>query len=485
MDAAGVPRVAVVGAGISGLAFAWRLQREARQAGRAVQVSLLEAGSRAGGVIETRRVMGCLLEQGPDCWASNKPAGIELARELGLEAQLIGTRPGVRRSFILHQGELRRLPEGFFLISPMSVRAVAATPLLTPWGKLRMALELFMPRRRDDADESLASFVRRRFGCEALARIAQPMVAGIYTADPEKLSLKATFPQFLQWEREQGSVIRALRAKAAAEKAAGSATGGEVSRAAGPRYGLFVTLREGLDTLPAALVRGLEPGVLRLGTRVAGVTRNGQGWRVQTGDGLEHFDALCLALPAHRSAALLRQAEPGPAAMLAEFEYAGSAVVNFVFRRSQVVHPMDGIGAVIPAAEQRKLVAFSFSSVKFEGRAPEGLVVLRAFMGGALNPELTEKTPAELAEIALAELRALVGLRGEPLHVEAASHHGTMAQYHVGHLERVARVRAALAAVPRLCVIGNAFDGVSIPDCIRNANDAARALLKHLPGGAA
>ncbi|MCC6465594.1 MAG: protoporphyrinogen oxidase [Planctomycetes bacterium] len=473
-------RVAVVGAGISGLSFAYRLQREAQKAGRPVAVTLLEAGARPGGVIETRRTHGCLLEQGPDCWASNKPAGVELARELGLEAELIGTRPGVRRSFILHQGELRRLPEGFFLISPMSVRAVAATPLLTPWGKLRMALELFMPARREDSDESLADFVRRRFGREALARIAQPMVAGIYTADPEKLSLKATFPQFLQWEREQGSVIRALRARAAAEKASGSATGGEVSRAAGPRYGLFVTLRGGLDGLPRALERALTPGTLRLTSIVAGMRREGQGWELKVGSTAEHYDALCLALPAHRSAALLREPEPALSAMLAEFEYAGSAVVNFVFRRSQVAHPMDGIGAVIPAAEHRKLVAFSFSSVKFEGRAPDGMVVLRAFMGGALNPELAGKSPAELASIALAELRDLVGLRGEPLHVEAASHHGTMAQYHVGHLDRVARVRAALAAAPRLCVIGNAFDGVSIPDCIRNANDAARALLRQL-----
>lgn len=475
-------RVTVVGAGISGLAFAHRIQVLAARAGRPLQLNVLEAGAHAGGVIRTVRHGDCLLETGPDCWAGNKPAGIELCRELGLETDLIGTRPDVRRSFILHRGRLQRLPEGFFLISPMSVRALLATPLLSPLGKARMALELLAPRKRDDADESLASFVRRRFGHEALARIAQPMVAGIYTADPEKLSLQATFPQFLQWEREQGSVIRALRRKAAAEKANAARTGAEVARAAGPRYGMFVTLKQGLGALPGALAAQLPPGALRVNSPVASARREAGAWRVRLADGDDlACDLLCLALPAHASARLLEHSAPAASRALAEFEYAGAAVVNFVFARGQIAHAMDGIGAVIPSAEKRRLVAFSFSSVKFEGRAPEGKVVLRAFMGGALQPQIAAMDAAELQRVALEELRSMVGITGEPEHCIAGSHRGAMAQYHVGHLPRVRAARAAVAALPGLSVIGNAFDGVGIPDCIRGANEAAQAALQSAP----
>lgn len=469
-------RVIVVGAGISGLAFAHRVQVLAAKAARPLSLTLLEASGHVGGVIRTLRWQDCLLEAGPDCWAGTKPAGIELCRELGLEGELIGTRTGVRRSFILHNGTLKRLPEGFFLISPMSVRALAATPLLSVWGKLRMAMELFIGPKRDDADESLADFVRRRFGREALARIAQPMVAGIYTADPEKLSLQATFPQFLQMEREQGSVIAALRKKAASEQ--GKTTGAEVAKAAGPRYGMFVTLKQGMSTLPNALAAVLSPGTLRVNSPVAGARREGGCWRVRLADGDDlPADVLCLALPAHVSASLLRESTPGLAGALAGFEYAGAAVANFVFERAQIAHAMDGIGAVIPAVEKRRLVAFSFSSVKFEGRAPEGKVVLRAFMGGALQPEISALPPDDLKRVALEELRDLVGIQGEPLFSQAGSHHGAMAQYHVGHLQRVVETRKLVAAQRGLRVIGNAFDGVGIPDCIRGANEAARDVL--------
>lgn len=470
-------RVIVVGAGISGLAFAYRMQVLAAQAKRPLSLTVLEAGTHAGGVIHTLRWQGCLLEAGPDCWAGNKPAGVELCRELGLEADLIGTRPGVRRSFILHKGTLKRLPEGFFLISPMSVRALLATPLISMWGKLRMAMDLVIGPRSSDADESLADFVRRRFGREALQRIAQPMIAGIYTADPEKLSLQATFPQFLQMEREHGSVIRALRRKAAAE--AGAKTGAEVAKAAGPRYGMFVTLKQGMSTLPNALAAVLPPNALRVNSPVQAVRREAGCWRVRLHDGDDlSADVLCLALPAHVSAKVLQAGAPAAAEALGAFEYAGAAVVNFVFERGQIAHAMDGIGAVMPAIEGRRLVAFSFSSVKFEGRAPEGKVVLRAFMGGALQPEIAKLPPEDLKQVALEELRGLVGITGEPLFSQAGSHQGAMAQYHVGHQQRVKAARAAVAGQRGLVVIGNAFDGVGIPDCIRGANEAASTALK-------
>lgn len=471
-------RAVVVGAGISGLSFAHRLHTLSQAAGKALDLTVLEAGDHAGGVIRTLRHDDCLLETGPDCWAGNKPAGVSLCRELGLEGQLVGTRQGLRRSFILHKGRLERLPEGFFLLSPMSVRALLATPLLSLGGKLRMGMDLIARPRRDTGDESLADFVRRRFGREALARIAQPMVAGIYNADPEKLSLQATFPQFLDMERQHGSVIRALRRKATTEAKTGAGDGAEIAKAAGPRYGMFVSLRDGMSTLTDALAAALPTGCLRLNTAVTGLSRQGQTWQVQTGQETRQADLLCLALPAHVSARLLAPAYPQAGAALAGFEYGGATVVNFVFDRAQVKHAMDGMGAVIPVVEGRDIVAFSFSSVKFEGRAPEGKAVIRVFMGGALHPRLEGLDAGALAQVALRELRDLVGIDGQPRFTFAATHARAMAQYHVGHLDRVRQTRKLLDEINGLCVIGNAFDGVGMPDCIRGAQQAAQAALK-------
>ena len=448
--------VVVIGAGISGLTAAYRLHRAG------ARVTLLEASTRVGGVIQTVHEQGCLLETGPDCWASNKPAALDLVNELGLADQVIGTREGVRRSFILHKGTLKRLPEGFFLLSPMSIRALLKTPILSFGGKLRMAMELFKSARGDDADESLASFVRRRFGKEALARIAQPMVAGIYTADPEKLSLKATFPDFLKMEREHCSVIRALRKRARTDTQAAAASG--------PRYGMFVTLKQGMSALTDALAATLPD--VRLNTRVQNLRHEGSGWRVDS----QTADAVVLALPAPAAAALLRDTDGALADELTQVEYAGAAVANFIFERSQIAHALDGMGAVIPAIERRNIVAISFSSVKFEGRAPEGLAVVRVFMGGALQPKVAALPANEQIAVALSELRALIGLTGEPKFALATGHIGAMPQYHVGHLDRVARIRTLAKAHPSLAIIGNAFDGVGIPDCIRHANEAVALL---------
>lgn len=458
--------IAVIGAGVSGLAAAYRLHRSG------ARVTLLEAGGCAGGVIHTVHEQGCLLETGPDCWAGNKPAGVELARELGLEDQLIGTRQGVRRSFVLRKGKLVRLPEGFFLISPMSLGALVRTNVLSTRAKLRMALELVWPRRYGNADESLASFVRRRFGQEALDRIAQPMIAGIYTADPEKLSLKATFPQFMQYEQEFGSVIAALRRKSRA----GSA---DEAKAAGPRYGMFVTLKQGMGALIDALVNALPRDTLQLNTPVHAVMPGTEGVSLALPDGPVHVDGAVLALPAHKAAGLLAAADAPLAKALGTIEYAGATVANFVFDRAQVGHAMDGIGAVIPAIEGRRIIAFSFSSVKFEGRAPEGTAIVRVFMGGALAPEIARLPAAEQQAIALQEIRELASITGEPRFAHTTTHTGAMPQYHVGHQERVAAIRRLAARHTRLAIIGNAFDGVGTPDCIRNANEGVSRLLGH------
>jgi oxygen-dependent protoporphyrinogen oxidase len=482
--------VVVIGAGISGLTAAYRAQ----QAG--ARVTLVESSAHTGGVLHTERRDGFLLELGPDCWVSNKPGAMALARELGLEADIIGTAGGnekLRQSFILHEGKLTPIPQGFFLLAPTSIEALRGASVLSWAGKLRVARELFIKARTDGADESLASFMERRFGREALDRIAQPMVAGIYTADPAKLSLKATFPQFMDMEREFGSVLRGMRKRAKEMHA---------HKAAGPRYGLFVTLKGGVQALPDALSNKLSSTAVGatymsplLSTRATKIERDGAKWRVEIepveaprSAGALHSgtlgnaamalsaDAVIIALPTHAAARLLNGVKPELARELAGVSYANSAVVNLAFERSQIAHDLNGMGFVVPHVEKREIVACSFSSVKFEGRAPAGKVLLRAFMGGALLPQQSEYSESQLIETALRELSQILGIKGAPLFAVASRHRASMAQYEVGHLERLARIEALAAPLSGLRLIGNGYHGIGIPDCIARANDAIAAL---------
>ncbi len=454
-------RVAVIGAGISGLTAALRL----RQTG--AQVTLFDSARRTGGVIRTERRDGFLLEHGPDCFASNKPAGLALCAELGLEPELIGANEQHRRSFILFNGRLEPLPQGFFLLAPTTIEALRGASILSWAGKLRLARELFIPRRTETGDESLASFVERRLGREALERIAQPIVAGIYTADPARLSLQATFPQFLEMERQHGSILRALRRNARAR--------GEESRAAGPRYGIFVSFINGMSTLIDALAARLEGVEFRLGARVSGVEFRDGRWKV-VGDDAVDFDSVVCAMPAGAASKLLAAAAPDVARELAAIPYADSAVINFAFERRQIAHKLDGMGFVVPAIEGRKIVGCSFSSVKFAGRAAQDKALLRVFLGGALAPEVAALEDDALRAAALAEVREILGISGEPIFAAISRHRQSMAQYEVGHLERVARVRALAARLPGLALAGNGFDGIGIPDCVRVATAACNGL---------
>ncbi|OGL62974.1 MAG: protoporphyrinogen oxidase [Candidatus Tectomicrobia bacterium RIFCSPLOWO2_12_FULL_69_37] len=472
-------RALVLGGGIAGLAACLRLIEGARERGFPIEVVLLEASPRVGGAIETARAGGCLLEKGPDCFLSAKPEGVELCRELGLESRLIGTRPGCRRSFILRGGRLHPVPAGFYLLAPSSFLPFVTSPIFSPLGKLRMGLDLLLPRRRGTGDESLASFVRRRFGEEALDRMAQPMVAGIYAADPEDLSLEATMPQFLEMERRHRSVILALRRRMAQARGAAAASG--------PRYALFLSLEGGM----AALVEALRERVsragaaLRCGSRASGLRREGGRWRVGLeGGGEIEADALCAALPAHAAAPLFGEASPRLRELLEGIPYGSVATLNLVFRREQVAHPLDGMGFVVPAAEGRPLMACSFSSSKFAGRAPAGKVLLRAFAGGARGGEALALGDRELVRRLVEELRPVLGLAGEPEEALLQRYGRAMPRYTVGHLGRVEEMERLAAELPGVALAGSAYRGVGIPDCAAGAQAAAARLLDRLRGAA-
>jgi len=474
-------RVVVMGAGLAGLAAAHRLSRLATEARRPVEVVVLEARDRAGGAIWTDRRDGFVLEGGADSFITNKPQGVALCRELGLDDRLAGTEPHHRRSFVVRRGRLCPVPEGFVLMAPNRLGPLLTTPILSWRGKLRMLMDLVLPARDDDADESLAAFVRRRLGREALDRLVQPLVGGIYTADPNELSLRATLPQFPELERRHGSLIRGALRQARAARSADA-------NASGARYGLFATLADGMDALPAALVRSLPPGALRLNTAVRRVSRREPAgpWAVELMSGATlEAAAVIVAAEAHAAARLLDAQDAELALQLRSVPYASSAIVQLGYRRDQVAHPLDGFGAVVPIVEGRSILAVSFTSVKFAGRAPAGHVLLRVFIGGATQPDLFDLDDDELAALARRELGELIGARGEPALTAVARHPRAMPQYTLGHLDRVAAIDRLAGRHPGLCLAGNAYGGVGIPDCIRSGWDAAAAAFVALGVSAA
>jgi oxygen-dependent protoporphyrinogen oxidase len=457
--------VVVVGGGLAGLAAAQRVRERAPSC----QVTLVEATERVGGSIRTERANGFLIEAGADSFLTEKPWALDLCRRLGLEDRLIRTRDEERRTFVVRNGRLHPLPDGFLLMAPTRLMPLVASPLFTPLGKLRMALDLVLPRGPARADESLASFVGRRFGREALDRVVQPLIGGIYTADPERLSVAATMPRFLDMERRDRSVILAMRRQARAAATAGS----------GARWSLFASFVDGMQTLIDALAQRLPEGALRLRTRVASLARvPSGGWRLGLADGSEvQADAVVLATPSFVSAELLRPLDGAAADVLAGIAYASSAIVTVAYARDHVPHPLDGFGFVVPAIEGRPAIAGSFTSVKYAGRAPAGQVLLRIFMGGALAEHVAELDDAALLAAAQRELRELLGITAEPSLTRIARHSRAMPQYAVGHLERVAAIEAAVGRLGMLAIAGSAYRGVGVPDCIASGERAVDGLL--------
>ena len=455
-------RIVVVGGGITGLAAAHRVH----ELNPSVEVILLEATGRLGGTIQTEYRDGFLLERGPDSFISEKPEALALAKRLGLESQIIETNETYRRSFIVRNGKLRAVPEGFQLLAPSRMWPFITSDIFSLAGKMRMAADLFLPRKSANGDESLASFVRRRLGEEALARMAQPMVGGIYTADPETLSLRATLPRFLDMEQKHRSLILAMLRQGRAQKTGTS----------GARYSLFLSFDRGMQVLVDALAE--INAATRLNTRVTRLKRDSESWTITTHTGEQlQADAVCLAVPAHIAASLLSDTSDQLAKKLKAIKYASTATINFAYRRSAIMHPLNGFGFVVPFIEKRSLIACTFSSVKFLGRAPDDHILLRAFAGGALQPEIFALDEAGIATRVEADLRELLKIREDPRFIEVAKWERSMPQYEVGHLDRVNEIEKLVAKLPGLALAGNSYRGAGIPDCIRSGEAAAQALL--------
>ncbi len=469
--------MAVVGGGISGLAAALELA-SARAAGRLVEPHLFESGGRLGGVIYTDRVEGCLIEAGPDSFLTEKPQALELAAELGLAGDVIGSNDAARRTYILHRGKLAPLPDGLQFLVPTRLLPMLTTPLVPLREKVKMLGELWL-KPQAVPEESVASFVARHFGAGMVENIADPLLAGVYGGDSGQLSVQATLPRFVEMEQKHGSLIRAvLRARRGGARAAASAGTPH------PPRPLFSTLKGGLAQMVEAIRARLDPRGLHCGTAIASLELVEVGGRrtyslLSAGRIFADFDAVVLALPAHEAARLLRALDSEMARLLAGVPYSSSATValGYPARVRSMLPP--GFGFLAPRKERCRLLACTFVHSKFPERVPPDRTLLRCFLGGSRDEAILELDDERIVELAQEELRGILGLVEPPLFARVYRWPRAMAQYTLGHQQRIAGVRQRLAGQAGLFLAGNWDSGIGISDCIRSGRSAAAGCLRY------
>jgi oxygen-dependent protoporphyrinogen oxidase len=461
-----VKRIAVIGGGSAGLSAAFHLEQHRRK-GAELEYTLFEAGPRLGGVIRTELVDGFVIEAGPDSFLSEKPWAAQLCRYLGMADDLVPSNDYQRKTYILARGRLVEIPDGLMFMVPTRLWPMATTPLFSWGAKLHAARELIMRPRQMDGDESVAHFVERHFGREMVDRMADPLLAGVYGGSADKLSVRAVLPRFVTMEQKTGSLARAMIA--ARKKMPANSSGA-----------LFTTLRRGMQSMTDAAAAQLRSEWIRLNAPVWSVRRAGDRWSVVTDAGDQHFDAVILAVPANKSAELLAAVDAPLADDLRGVSYNSSLTIALAFDQAAVKSrvPLDGFGFLVPKLEKKKMLACTLVHNKFNGRAPAGKLLFRCFIGGEAAGENMQVADADLVATIRAELKEILGLEGEPLFTRVFRWQQAMAQYEVGHMERIARVENRLQGLPGLALAGNAYHGIGVPDCIREGSEAAEKLLK-------
>jgi protoporphyrinogen/coproporphyrinogen III oxidase len=457
-----VSRIVVVGGGIAGLSAAWYARTQDPRA----EVTLIEKDGRLGGKIRTEEADGFLLEAGPDSFLARKTAVIRLSEELGIADRLVARVPRAGGSYIAHRHALFPFPEGFSGMVPSNLDSLASHPLLSEQGRRRALREPSVPPGPEGEDESIAGFMTRRFGEEVFRLLVEPMVSGIYSGDAAQLSLEATFPGLRALEKRQGSLVSPSAASPP----------GTLSAAVPFSRPAFVSFPRGTEELVRALAARLDSIRLILGVGADGVAASGAGFRVRLVDGSVHeADAVIVATPAQEAARLLRDLDPELCTLVGGIGFASSAVVHLAYRAGDVSHPLDGYGYLIPREEAGPLIACTWTSRKWEGRAPAGAVLLRLYAGG--SAEMTGVPDAELAATARGELAATMGISAEPLLVRLHRWDKAMPRYSLGHPRRVAAIDQRLARHAGLFLAGASYRGVGIPDCIESGRIAALAAI--------
>ena len=472
--------VVIIGGGITGLSTAYALQEQARLSGIPLACTLVEARDRLGGVILTERLDGFVIEAGPDSLLTQKPWGLELCHTLGIGDRLVGTNDRQRTVYILWGGRLQPLPAGLALIVPTRLGPLLRNPLLSWPGKIRMGLEYLLPPRPSNGDESLAAFVRRRLGREALDKIAEPLLAGIYAGSSQDMSLLATFPRLRELEVTHGGLIRGMLAQRRTLRQA-SSTNGQ------PTSALFMAPRGGMAEIVEALSDRLDQVDLRLGETVQRVIPHDNGVAGAPGYAV-HLDgattlqanAVVFATPAPITARLIEGFHPRLAEALGTIPYVSSATISLAYRCRDVPHPLDGFGFLVGRHEGRRITAATWSSSKFPHRAPADHVLIRSFVGGVRGEELVQRDDAALIQLVCEELGAILGITTAPVLARVYRWERANPQYLVGHLERIEAMEQLLTPYSGLFLTGSAYRGVGVPDCIHQGVVTAERLLAAL-----
>lgn len=460
--------VTIIGGGIAGLATAFYLQEKAKEQGKEVQYTLLESGDRWGGKIATASVDGYLIEGGPDLLLTQKPAGIQLCKDLGLGERLIPTNNDRQKTFLVQNGKLVQFPADFSLV-PTRFWPFATSGLFSWPAKMRMGMELFIPPRKEEGDESLADFIRRRLGTEALDKIGGPMLAGIHSADPEQLSLLGSFPMYAMMEKKYGSLIKAARAM---KKSRPKPQPGQKPPA------MFNSLMGGLGEMVDALTERLG-GDLRTGVAIENIEKTDAGYDVRVNGETIHTDALVLSTPAYAAGDLVADFASDLSEKLKAIRYVSTATISLGYKKADVEgqHDLEGFGFLIPKSEGRRISGCTWASTKLDYRAPEDGVLLRTFVGGTGQEELVDLSDEELIALSREEIADLMGVTAEPVVTRIYRWKNGRPQYDVGHLDRVSEMEKMAADVGQLYLVGSAYRGSGIPDCVKQALDAVDMIL--------
>jgi len=462
-------RIAIIGGGISGLAAAYALE-EKRRAGIEAEYVLFEGAARFGGVLVTDRVDGCLLEAGADSFLTEKPWAIELCAKLGLADQLIGSNDAERKTYILVHGKLIELPDGLMFMVPTKLAPTVLSPLFSTQTKLRMAREWFHPPHKANGDETVAAFVERHYGPEMVDRLADPLLSGVYGGEASQLSVRAVLPRFAEMEAKHGSLGRAMLAARSA-------------MARGPKTAprpLFTSLKEGMQQMVDALVAALPSDALRSEAIVQAVAPEAGGWVVSAGLQSDQFDAVILALPTKAAAVLLQRCGAELASELAAIAYSSSVTVALGYDKQVRESLPPGFGFLVPRSEGKRLLAATFVHNKFPHRAPEDRAIIRCFLGGARGEHMLALSEEEILRMVREELDQILHLKAEHLFARVFKWKGAMAQYGVGHLERLKRIETLRLKLPGLALAGNGYSGIGVPDCVRAGTAAVEGTLKTL-----
>ena len=459
-------RIAIIGGGISGVSAAYALE-EKRRAGVGVEYVLYESSPRLGGVLVTDRVEGCLVEAGPDSFLTEKPWAVDLCKKIGLGDQLIGSNDSERKTYIVVNGKLVVMPDGLMFMVPTKILPTVFSPLFSLRTKMRMAAEWFHPPHKANADETVAAMVERHYGPEMVDRLADPLLSGVYGGEASQLSVRAVLARFAEMEAQHGSLGRAMLA--AHRKMAAAVRG--------PARPLFTSLKEGMQQLVDALVARLDANALQTSSPAQSVIPQDGGWTVSAGYQSDHFDALIIATPAPAASALLHLADENLSRELGEIGYSSSVTVTLGYDESVRRSLPPGFGFLVPRSEGHRMLAATFVHNKFPHRAPENRAIVRCFLGGARDEAILECGDEEILRIVAGELKQIIGLSAPPLFTRIYKWKRAMAQYSVGHLERLNRIEACRQKLPGLALAGNGFHGIGVPDCVRSGTEAASKAL--------